>query len=219
MTPHTVMRPAWVVPTFLVAVFAVAVFVVRVAGQDVEETTFPTQRVPEPSASVPATAQDRPDPGLALSATGVGPHRFGDPGASVLEALTEVLGTPTDDALEECGPGQQTRWVRWADLSIRLHNGQFVAFIEGIYYPPGPPPLAIPTTEGLVAGDPAARLFELYDRASLTQVPAPGPAAQDAVQFEITDDDTRPLVVVVEGAPETGQVVAISAGSFCPSPE
>jgi hypothetical protein len=218
MTPPTTMRPAWVVPTILVALFAVAVFFVRVVGQDVAQTAFPTQRVPEPSASAPVTAQGRPDHGLALSATGVGPHRFGDPGAAVLEAMTEVLGPPTDDSLEECGPGQQTRWVRWADLSIRLHDDQFVAFIEGIHYPPGPPPLGIPTAEGLVPGDPAARLLELYDRASLTQVPAPGPAEQDAIQFEITDDGTQPLVVVVEGGAETGQVVAISAGSFCPPP-
>ena len=215
---QTTMRPAWVVPTILVGLFAIGVFLVRVAGQDVEHTAFPTQGVPEPSASVPATTPGRTDHGLALSATGVGPHRFGDPDAAVLAAMSEVLGPPTDDAIEECGPDQQTRWVRWADLSIRLHDGQFVAFIEGIYYPPGPPPLGIPTAEGLVAGDPAARLFELYDRDSLTQVPAPGPAEQDAVQFEIADDGTQPLVVVVEGGAETGQVVAISAGSFCPPP-
>jgi hypothetical protein len=216
MTPPTPMRPAWVVPTILVALFAVAVFVVRVVGQDVEQTAFPTRRVPEPSASAPATTESRPDYGLALSAAGVGPHRFGDPDAAVLEAMTDVLGPPTEDALEECGPGQQTRWVRWADLSIRLDDGQFVAFIEGIHYPPGPAPLGIPTTEGLVAGDPAARLFELYDRDSLTQVPAPGSAEQDAIQFEIADYGTQPLVVVVEGGAETGQVVAISAGTLCP---
>jgi hypothetical protein len=129
--------------------------------------------------------------------------------------MTDVLGPPVEDAMEECGPSEETRWVRWADLSIRLHAGRFVAYIEGIYYPPGPPPLAIPTPEGLVAGDPAARLFELYDGAGLREVPPPQPSEEEEVtQFEITDDGPQPLVIVVEGAPETGQIVAISAGRF-----
>jgi hypothetical protein len=216
MTSPTNMRPAWVVPTLAVAVFAVVVFIVRVVGQEDEQPAFPTHRVPQPTASATDDSPSRPDQGLALTPTGLGPHRFGDAGPDILRALTEVLGPPTEDAPEECGPGQQTRWVRWADLSIRLHDGRFVAYIEGVYYPPGPPPLAIPTEEGLAPGDPAARLFELYDPATLTEVPIPGPADQQASQFEIANGRTQ--VVVVEGATETGRVVAISAGSQCPAP-
>ena len=36
------------------------------------------------------------------------------------------------------------------------------------------------------------------------------------MQFEIAADGAQPLVVVVEGTADTGTVVAISAGSFCP---
>jgi hypothetical protein len=218
MTTSTTMRPALVVPTLLVATFAVVVLIVRVVSQEGEQTAFPTQPVPEPSASATSDTQTEPDHGLVLTATGLGPHRFGDDATTVLEAVTEVLGPPTEDTTEECGPGEVTRWVRWADLSIRLHDGQFIAYIEGVHYPPGPPPLAIPTDDGLAAGDPAVRLFELYGDASLREVPAPGPAEQEAMQFEIVDDGSPPLVVIVEGTPEDGQVVAISAGSLCPSP-
>ena len=151
-----------------------------------------------------------------LTPTGLGPHVFGDAEATVVDALTALLGTPTADEPEECA-GQPARWVRWADLGIRLASGRFVGFIEGIHYPPGPPPLAIPTAEGLAPGDPASRLFDLYDRALLNEVPAPGPAEQEVTQFEITDG-SQPLVVVVEGPLESGRIAAISAGSLCPAP-
>jgi hypothetical protein len=208
-------RPAWVVPSLLVAAFTVVYFVVRVIG-DSGQPAFPTQQVSEPSTSALSSKATPQTDELGLTGDGIGPHRLGDDAPAVLEALTDVLGPPTEDALEECAPGLQTRWVRWADLSIRLHSGQFVAYIEGIYYPPGPPPLAIPTAEGLAPGDPVARLFELYHRASIREVPAPEPSDQDVVQFEITAYGAQPLVVVVEGGADTGTVVAISAGSFCP---
>lgn len=217
MSP-TATRPAWVLPSLLVATFAVIYIVVRLLGADSERSSFPTQSVPAPTASAVSGTPIRPEYGLVLTATGVGPHRFGDAEGPVVEALTAVLGIPTEDAPDECTSGQPARWVRWADLSIRLQAGRFVAYIEGIHYPPGPAPLAIPTAEGLAAGDPAARLFELYDSASLRQVPPPGPSEQEVAQFEIINDGTQPLVVVIEGGPQTGKVVAISAGGLCPSP-
>ena len=82
-----------------------------------------------------------------LTPTGLGPHVFGDAEATVVDALTALLGTPTADEPEECA-GQPARWVRWADLGIRLASGRFVGFIEGIHYPPGPPPLAIRLRRG-----------------------------------------------------------------------
>jgi hypothetical protein len=103
-------------------------------------------------------------------------------------------------------------------MSIRLHSGRFAAYVEGIYYPPGPPPLAVPTAAGLALGDPATRLFDLYDRASLRQVHPPEPSGQQVAQFEIADDGTQPLIVVIEGPQQTGRIVAISAGSFCRHP-
>jgi hypothetical protein len=209
-------RPAWVIPTLVVAVFAVVYLTVRVADMDRGQPPFATQRVPAPAASTAAETPIRPDHGLTLSATGLGPHRFGDAEDTVVDALTALLGTPTADEPEECA-GQPARWVRWADLGLRLASGRFVGFIEGIHYPPGPPPLAIPTSEGLAPGDPASRLFDLYDRASLNEVPAPGPSEQEVTQFEITDG-SQPLVVVVEGPLESGRIAAISAGSLCPTP-
>ncbi len=208
-------RPAWVVPTLLVAVTAVVYVIVRVADMDRGQPPFATQRVPAPAASTAAETPIRPDNGLTLSATGLGPHRFGDAEDTVVDVLTALLGTPTADEPEECA-SEPARWVRWADLGIRLASGRFVGFIEGIHYPAGPPPLGIPTAEGLAAGDPASRLFELYDRASLTEVPASAPSEQDVTQYEITNG-SQPLVVVVEGSPESGRVAAISAGSLCPT--
>jgi hypothetical protein len=209
-------RPAWVVPTLLVAVFAVIYLIVRVADMDRGQLPFATQRVPAPTASTAAQAPARPEHGLTLTPTGLGPHRFGDADATVLDALTALLGTPTADETEECA-GRPARWVRWADLGIRLASGRFVGFIEGIHYPPGPPPLAIPTAEGLAPGDPASRLFQLYDRSLLNEVPAPDQSEQEVTQFEITDG-SQPLLVVVEGPVDSGQVAAISAGSLCPTP-
>jgi hypothetical protein len=202
--------------TLLVAVFAVVYLIVRVAEMDRGQPPFATQRVLAPAASTAAETPIRPENGLTLSATGLGPHRFGAAEDTVVDALTALLGTPTADEPEECA-GQPARWVRWADLGLRLASGRFVGFIEGIHYPPGPPPLAIPTSEGLAPGDPASRLFDLYDRASLNEVPAPGPSEQEVTQFEITDG-SQPLVVVVEGPLESGRIAAISAGSLCPTP-
>jgi hypothetical protein len=209
-------RPAWVVPTLLVAVLAVVYLIVQVADMDRGQPPFATQRVPPPAASTAAETPIRPDHGLTLMPTGLGPHVFGDAEDTVVDALTALLGIPTADEPEECA-GQPARWVRWADLGIRLTSGRFVAFIEGIHYPPGPPPLGIPTAEGLAAGDPASRLFDLYDRAFLNEVPAPGPSEQEVTQFEITDG-SQPLVVIVEGPLESGRIAAISAGSLCPTP-
>lgn len=81
------MRPAWVVPTLAVAVFAVVVFIVRVVGQEDEQPAFPTHRVPQPTASATDDIPSRPDQGLALTPTGLGPHRFGDAGPDILRAL------------------------------------------------------------------------------------------------------------------------------------
>ena len=209
-------RQAWVVPTLLVAVFAMVYLIVRVADMDRGQLPFATQRVPAPTAATAADTQIPTDYGLTLSATGLGPHRFGDTEATVVDPLTALLGTPTADEPEECA-GQPARWVRWADLGIRLAAGRFVGFIEGVHHPPGPPPLAIPTAEGLAQGDPASRLFELYKRAALNEVPAPGPSKQEVTQFEITDG-SQPLVVVVEGPLDSGRIAAISAGSLCPTP-
>ena len=119
-------RPAWVVPTLLVALFAVVYLFVQVATGDREQPSFPTRPVAAPTASATSGTPIRPDYGLALTATGLGPHRFGDPEATVVEALIAVLGTPTEDAPEEFAAGQPARWVRWADLSIRLDSGRFV---------------------------------------------------------------------------------------------
>ena len=211
MTSSTPVRPAWVV-----AIFSVVVFAVRAIGQDRGQPPFQTQAVPLPTVSATTEAPARADYGLNLTAAGLGPHQFGTAGNAVLESLAQTLGPPTEDAVEECDSGQEPRLVRWADLSIRIESGQFVAFVEGIYYPPGPPPLAIPTAEGLAPGDPATRLFELYEPAFLRQVPGPAPSEQEVMQFEIAADGAQPLVVVVEGTADTGTVVAISAGSFCP---
>ena len=216
MTSSTPVRPAWVAPTLVVAIFAVVVFAVRAIGQDRGQPPFRTQAVPLPTVSATTEAPARADYGLNLTAAGLGPHQFGTAGNAVLELLAQTLGPPTEDAPEECDSGQEPRLVRWADLSIRIESGQFVAFVEGIYYPPGPPPLAIPTAEGLAPGDPATRLFELYEPASLRQVPLPVPSEREVMQFEIAADGAQPLVVVVEGTADTGTVVAISAGSFCP---
>jgi hypothetical protein len=209
-------RPAWVVPTLLVAVFAAVYLIVRVADMDRGQPPFATRPVPAPTSSPAAETPVRPDYGLTLTPTGLRPHLFGAAEGTVVEELTALLGTPTADETEECA-GRPARWVRWADLGIRLASGRFVGFIEGIHYPPGPPPLAIPTAEGLAPGDPANRLFDLYDRALLTEDPAPGASEQEVTQFEITDG-SQPLVVVVEGPLESGRVVAISAGSLCPTP-
>jgi hypothetical protein len=214
---HSSQRPAWAVPTLVVAVIAVAYFAVRLAMLDSEQPAFPTEPVAAPSTAPGSDIPTPADHRLTLSATGLGQHRFGDAEAPVVDALTAVLGTPTEDAEEECAGADQARLIRWADLTVRFDSGEFVAYVEGIYYPPGPPPLAIPTAEGLAPGDRATRLFELYDRALLTEVTPPAQSDQEITQFEITGDGPRPHVVVIQGPLESGRVVAISAGSLCQS--
>ena len=216
MSPSST-RPAWVLPTLVVAVFAVAYFTVRLVILDSEQPAFPTEEVAAPSTAASSDILTPPPHGLTLTATGLGPHRFGNAEASVVDALTAVLGTPTEDMEEECPGARQARLIRWADLSVRFDSGEFVAYVEGVYYPPGPPPLAIPTAEGLAPGDRATRLFELYDSAALTEATPPAESDQEITQFEITGGEPQPHVVVIEGPLESGRVVAISAGSLCQS--
>lgn len=106
MTSSPTSRPAWVIPSLLVAVFTVVYLVLRVVlGDDTGQSAFPTQQVPEPSTSALSSKATPQTDELGLTGDGIGPHRLGDDAPAVLEALTDVLGPPTEDASEECAPG------------------------------------------------------------------------------------------------------------------
>lgn len=98
MTSSPTSRPAWVIPSLLVAVFTVVYLVLRVVlGDDTGQSAFPTQQVPEPSTSALSSKATPQTDELGLTGDGIGPHRLGDDAPAVLEALTDVLGPPTED--------------------------------------------------------------------------------------------------------------------------
>jgi hypothetical protein len=138
--------------------------------------------------------------------------RFGEAAPAVLGRLRDLLGIPTEDEAIPCD-GAQRRWVRWADLSIVLERGRFVAWTSGIHFPPGPQPLDLATPEGLAAGDAVSVLGEAYG-GTVTLTREPGRYEGEQWEFRAVTP-SGPISGVIEGDRAAGRVVAVSAGAQC----
>jgi hypothetical protein len=185
-----------------------------------DESGLPRQRIGSPAAAdatsaVPATTAQQD---LTLAADGLGSIDFGQPALTVVATLTTRVGPPDEDGVQPCENDATvtSRWVRWADLSIRLDADGFAAYIEGIHFPPGREALDFATARGLSPGDTAVRLHQLYRAAVRTRTEA-GTAGRPAADiFTIAGrqgDDV--LSAVVEHQDGAATVVAIFAGELC----
>ena len=213
------LRWAWVWPA-LVSAFATGLLVLALdfaTGGDGSE--FPRARIASPNTSVASSATaTTTQPALTLAPDGLGLVGFGQPARTVVATLTSRLGPAEEDADQPCvnDPAAHSRWVRWADLSIRLDANGFAGYIEGVHFPPGRQALDFATARGLSPGDSADRLRQLY-RGSVRMRPEPRTPGRPATKlFTIGDPrDGGVLSGVVEQQGKSAVVTSIFAGRLC----
>lgn len=170
------------------------------------------------AASQPTPAVETAVPGnIQLEADGLNLVHFGQPPGDVIAALSERLGVPEEDDSQPCqsDTGARSHWVRWADLSLRFSTTEFVAYIEGVHFPPGSPALDLGTSKSLSPGDSVERLHEIYG-----DVPVRHETAQrgqiGAELFTIVDDDSGDKVSgVLEQDNDKQIVTSIFGGHLC----
>jgi hypothetical protein len=142
---------------------------------------------------------------------------FGQPAQTVVATLTSRLGPAEEDAVQPCDndPAVLSRWVRWADLSIRLDAHGFAGYIEGVHFPPGRAAVDLATAQGLSPGDSAERLRQLY-RGSLRLRTQPGRAGRPSTEvFTISGRQGGVLSGVIEQQGKSATVASIFAGEIC----
>lgn len=160
-----------VLPAIVSAAAAATVVLALDLHRETGQEAFPRHRVPAPTASsTDGATPSQPTtvrPPLVLEAGGLSVVGFGQSARVALNILTDRLGAPDESAPGRCrqvGTGP-SRWVRWADLTVRLESDRFVGYIEGTHFPPGGPPWGFATGEGLAPGDSATSLKRDYGRA------------------------------------------------------
>lgn len=211
-------RWAWAPPALVAGTVTAALLLVLGLLTGGDDAGLPRQRIatPAPAAATPsALAGGAP---LVLRADGLGLVDFGQPAADVTATLIQRLGLPDENAAQPCekNPSAQSRWLRWADLSVRMDEHAFAAYIEGVHFPPGRAAFDFATAQGLSPGDPAQRLHSIY-RGSVTGRAAPtvpGRAPTETFTIPSTPRGSA-LSGVIEPPGPAGVVVAIFAGEFC----
>lgn len=213
-------RPAWLLPALIAGAATLATVLVLdvVIDDDSGAGGLARQRIASiaPISAQATTSSPSLAPGaITLRSDGLGAVDFGDEPDDVLAVLTGALGTPDEDRAQPCGAGKQARWVRWADLSAVFSTTKFIGFIDGVHYPPGRAPLGLATDAGLMPGDGAERLHQLYADVSVTPEP-PQPGRLAAERFTITDAATGAnLSGVLEDQGAATIVSTIFAGQLC----
>ena len=176
---------------------------------------LPSRVVPLPSAVavVPtATPFVRTEVPLVLGPDGIGLAAFGDPGSHVVEMLTGMVGLPNEDATITCpDAGEDARSVRWADLTLFIHDDHVAGYIDGSHYPNDAPPLQLKTAEGVGVGSTRAELEAAFgDR--LTFADAPSIGSSEVVSYAV---DGKRLQGLIEGGGSDGVVITVRAGLGC----
>lgn len=211
-----------VVPAVVSAAATASLLVALDLHRGTAQEAFPRHRVPATTA--PSTDGATPSepttvrPPLVLESSGLSVVGFGQSARVALNILTDRLGTPDESAPGVCrqaGAGP-SRWVRWADLSIRLESGRFVGYIEGTHVPPGGPPWGFATAEGLAPGDSATILKRDYGRA-VEIGPSHRQPGRTAVRlFTVTTGTgSGDLSGAIEGRGGSATVASIFAGDLC----
>lgn len=212
-------RWAWAPPAVVAGTGTVALLLVLGLFTGGDRPGLPRQRIgtpaPAPASPSPSAATDH---AAVLQSDGLGLVDFGQPAAAVTATLIQRLGTPDENADEPCekDPTTHSRWLRWADLTVRLDKDAFAAYIEGVHFPPGRAALDFATAHGLSPGDSAQRLQRLYGASVTTRTASPAPGRAPSATFTIAGTTGGSAISgVIEPPGPAGIVVAIFAGEFC----
>jgi hypothetical protein len=217
--PKMASRWVWALPALVSGLVTGVLVLVLDFATGGEGSEFPRVRIASPSTSVassaaPTTAR----PALTLASDGLWLVGFGQPAQAVVATMTSRLGPAEEDADQPCenDPAGHSRWVRWADLSIRLDAHGFAGYIEGVHFPPGRAAFDFATARGLSPGDSAARLRQLYGGSVRVRTEA-GRAGRPATEiFTISGQrDGGVLSGVIEKQGNSATVTAIFAGELC----
>lgn len=210
-------RWAWVLPAVVAGgvVLVVVLILVLAIGEDSDE--LPRQRVEPPARVVRSAAPTTIGPGITLEPQGLRAVTFGQPADDVVANLTRVLGAPEEDADQPCqdDPSRHSRWVRWADLSIRLAEQGFAGYIDGAHFPPGHAAFHFATNTGLSLGDSVDRLRQSYGDRVRVRTQPPSPGRPDTSIFTIHEGPDGDLSGVIEGTGRSATVTSIFAGQLC----
>jgi hypothetical protein len=159
---------------------------------------------------------------LPLNPDGLGLVSFGDEPEAVIEAVTEVLGTPSDDtgwseplSISAC-PGTEVRRVEWSALALFFGDESAVAtgtrhlfaYAYGTVEDLEAEPAGLATPEGIGLGSTVAYLRAAYPSVVLepgeTGVIEPSFFVDDNLSGRITGDADDDLVTVVIGGDPCG---------------
>jgi hypothetical protein len=174
------------------------------------------------ATSATATTIGSDDP-LALRASGIGQLQFGSAADTVVAALVDQLGAPSDDRVETAFsssygvcPGEHVRVVEWAGFVTLFSDGE-TPFASGGSYTffdwrlrdlgAATPPLQTP--EGIDLGDTTAAVRAAFGgRAAVADDEIVGPSFRVGTY----PDQLRGALTSVN---DDGSVVALEAGSSC----
>jgi hypothetical protein len=190
-----------------------AALVVNACG----DANFPISEVQLPASTLLPSL-----PEIVLSANGVGPVSYGDSAEAVFEQLSDLFGSPVEDADQPCTEGGDPgRFLRWGNLLTMSDGDRFRSFIYGLYFPGDAPPIQARTAEGLTLGMSGTELREIYgDRVDFGE-PLAGFESGRARRFSIDgyafEEADGGLGGYLEGDVDTGTVVTLVGGSLCPS--
>jgi hypothetical protein len=187
---------------------------------DADGGDLPRRHITAPATSTKASRNTSPGSqaarDIALEPGGLGLVTFGQTADDVVTALTARLGVPDEDNKQPCGKAAATsRWVRWADLSLRFSPDTFAGYIEGVHFPPGRKALDFATRPGLSPGDSTELLHALYGHSLRAhKVTQPGRAAATIVTI-MTISKGQQLSGLIEHDGNADTVASIFAGELC----
>jgi hypothetical protein len=175
------------------------------------------------STTVAATSTTlAPDP-LTLHADGIGDQHFGDAAASVVDAVTDELGPPTDDRVESAAtssygvcPGTEVRVAEWGgfvvlstDGATPFAGGGTVTFFDWQLRDLGAATPPLSTADGIDLGDTVADLRAVYgDALAVTSDEVLGhvfTAGPSGAQLRGS----------LTGSSDDASITSLSAGSAC----
>lgn len=198
----------------------------EVAETDVAETT--ADDATESSTSTPATSTTTiPEPlgvnELVLTSGGLGGARFGTEPNEVVNYVSSILGSPTEDSdwvspdALSC-PGSTVRRVKWGVLSLMFGDessiasgrAHFMSYTYGVVNKVGEEPTGLMTSDGITVTDSVGSLLERID-AQLNE----GDESLDIPPSFFYDREPFPITGLLSGTTNDDVVLVISSGSGC----
>jgi hypothetical protein len=152
--------------------------------------------------------------GLELSSKGLGDVLFGADADSVVDYVSAILGSPSNDSgwadpltIGAPCPGTQIRFVDWNDLSLFFSDNSpaatglrhFAAFTYGPAFAANIEPYGLATDLGLTVGDSVSTLLERYPSAIVSagdEISGPSFFIEDGLAGFLSDADPAAGVII-----------------------